>query len=152
RLSYSMSTKVSAYHGIMYLVKQSGNSHQPSLRGPIDARTLNRPVATVTVMGGGLAGLAASLYLAKSGMQVTLIESKERLGGRASSVVAESGELVDYGLHVFCRHYLNLLAAMVEANNLDDDHISWFHETAYIDSSLALRKNALDRAPWPLHL
>jgi 15-cis-phytoene desaturase len=106
--------------------------------------------SSVTVMGGGIAGLSASICLAKRGFDVTLVEKEERLGGRASSVSAGDAR-VDYGLHVFCRHYLNLLAAMKEAGSADDG-ISWFHETSYISSDSSLRVTALDRLPSPLHL
>ncbi len=39
----------------------------------------------VVVVGGGLAGLAATVALASRGVGVTLLESRSRLGGRASS-------------------------------------------------------------------
>ncbi len=59
----------------------------------------------VVVVGGGLAGISAALALAKQGADVTLLESKRRLGGRAGSFAAESNqtgeiELVDYCQHV----------------------------------------------------
>jgi 15-cis-phytoene desaturase len=111
----------------------------------------SKPRPSVTVIGGGLAGLSASISLASRGFDVTLVEKEERLGGRASSGVAPNGELVDCGLHVFCRHYLNLLAAMVDAGS-GDDGISWFHETTYIGSDSSLRRTALDDLPSPLHL
>lgn len=37
----------------------------------------------VIIVGGGLAGLAASIYLAKAGKNVTIFEKKRQLGGRA---------------------------------------------------------------------
>lgn len=37
----------------------------------------------VIIVGGGLAGLAASIYLAKAGKTVTIFEKKRQLGGRA---------------------------------------------------------------------
>ena len=39
----------------------------------------------VTILGGGLAGLAAAVVLADQGLHVTLVERKPFLGGRASS-------------------------------------------------------------------
>jgi squalene-associated FAD-dependent desaturase len=58
-------------------------------------------MSDVIVIGGGLAGLAASVALAQSGVQVTLLESRPRLGGRASSFEdAATGELIDNCQHV----------------------------------------------------
>ena len=52
------------------------------------------------VIGGGLAGLAASVALAEAGWQVRLFEQRPYLGGRATSYVLPSGEHVDNCQHV----------------------------------------------------
>jgi squalene-associated FAD-dependent desaturase len=53
------------------------------------------------IVGGGLAGLAAAVALAGRGIPVTLLESRNRLGGRASSFVdATTGETIDNCQHV----------------------------------------------------
>jgi squalene-associated FAD-dependent desaturase len=55
----------------------------------------------VLIIGGGLAGLAAATALAPRGLRVTLIESKNRLGGRAGSFQDPvSGQLIDACQHV----------------------------------------------------
>jgi squalene-associated FAD-dependent desaturase len=55
----------------------------------------------VLIIGGGLAGLAAATVLAPRGLRVTLLESRGRLGGRASSFTdAASGQLLDTCQHV----------------------------------------------------
>ena len=55
----------------------------------------------VIVVGGGLAGLAAASVLAPRGFEVTLLESRPRLGGRASSIVdRETGRTIDNCQHV----------------------------------------------------
>ena len=55
----------------------------------------------VAVIGAGLAGINASLHLARHGCKVTLLESKHRIGGRVGSFVdLESGQSVDYCQHV----------------------------------------------------
>lgn len=55
----------------------------------------------VTVVGGGLAGLAAAVALAPRGFAVTVLESRQRLGGRASSFVdPASGQVIDACQHV----------------------------------------------------
>jgi len=40
---------------------------------------------TVTVVGGGVAGLSAACALAEAGCEVHLVERRPYLGGRASS-------------------------------------------------------------------
>ncbi len=38
---------------------------------------------TAVVVGGGIAGLATAALLAMAGMKVTLLEAREKVGGRA---------------------------------------------------------------------
>jgi squalene-associated FAD-dependent desaturase len=55
----------------------------------------------VLIIGGGLAGLAATIALAPRGFHVMLLEARHRLGGRASSFQdVASGQLVDTCQHV----------------------------------------------------
>ncbi len=55
----------------------------------------------VVIVGGGLAGLAAAVGLAGKDLDITLLESRPRLGGRASSFPdPATGELVDNCQHV----------------------------------------------------
>ncbi len=55
----------------------------------------------VVVIGGGLAGLAAASALSSRGMSVTVLESRPRLGGRASSITdRDTGETIDNCQHV----------------------------------------------------
>src|SRR5216684_1110720 len=56
---------------------------------------------SVVIIGGGLAGLAAAAALAPCGFQVTVLESRNRLGGRAGSFQdAGTGQLIDACQHV----------------------------------------------------
>jgi squalene-associated FAD-dependent desaturase len=53
------------------------------------------------IVGGGLAGLAVASCLVDRGLRITLLESRPRLGGRASSFPdPATGELVDNCQHV----------------------------------------------------
>jgi predicted NAD/FAD-dependent oxidoreductase len=53
------------------------------------------------MVGGGLAGLAAAAALAPRGFRVTVLESRQRLGGRAGSFTdPATGQLVDACQHV----------------------------------------------------
>ena len=60
-----------------------------------------RADSAVVIAGGGLAGLAAAAALGRHGFRVTLLESRPRLGGRASSFPdRESGDAIDNCQHV----------------------------------------------------
>lgn len=66
---------------------------------------------SVLVIGGGLAGLAAAGALANHGCRVTLIESRQRLGGRASSFRDPASEaMIDNCQHVSMGCCTNLAA------------------------------------------
>ena len=65
----------------------------------------------VVVVGGGLAGLRAAVSLADAGARVTLLESRNSLGGRARSFAdPATGEVVDNGQHLFIAGYRRTLA------------------------------------------
>ena len=59
-------------------------------------------MSRVTVVGGGLAGIAAALSCADAGAEVTLVEVRPRLGGAAYSFERD-GMVLDNGQHVFLR-------------------------------------------------
>lgn len=52
------------------------------------------------MIGGGLAGLSSAVALADSGLQVTLLEKRPHLGGRATSYTLPDGNEVDNCQHV----------------------------------------------------
>ncbi len=54
------------------------------------------------VIGSGIGGSAASLLLARAGVQVTLVEKNRRLGGSCSGY-EKRGFHIDIGTHMFCR-------------------------------------------------
>lgn len=56
----------------------------------------------VVVVGGGLAGLAASIYLARGGRTVTLFEKRRNLGGRAITTLRH-GYRFNLGAHALYR-------------------------------------------------
>jgi squalene-associated FAD-dependent desaturase len=68
----------------------------------------------VVVIGGGLAGITAAIALRESGIGVTLIEARPRLGGATCSF-SRDGLTIDNGQHVFlrcCSAYRGLLARL----------------------------------------
>jgi len=74
----------------------------------------------VLIIGGGFAGLAAGVALAKAGYRVRLLEQKPHLGGRARSFVdPQSGSVVDNGQHIFMGCYHAALRFLGEIGTLD---------------------------------
>ncbi len=83
----------------------SARAPEPAGVGPVSERA-------VTVIGGGLAGIAAALELADAGAAVTLLEVRPRLGGAAYSFQRGTSLWLDNGQHVFlrcCDEYRELL-------------------------------------------
>jgi squalene-associated FAD-dependent desaturase len=104
----------------------------------------------VVVIGGGLAGITAAIDLRDAGVDVTLLESRPRLGGAATSY-GRAGLMIDNGQHVFlrcCDRYQGLLGRLGvgELVTIQDR----FDVTVLSPGGAArLRRDAL---PSPLHL
>jgi zeta-carotene desaturase len=66
---------------------------------------------TVTVIGGGVAGMSAACALAEAGLRVHLVERRGYLGGRASSYLHPGiGEVIDNCQHVLFGCCTNLVS------------------------------------------
>jgi zeta-carotene desaturase len=62
--------------------------------------------STPIVIGGGVAGIAAAVSLARAGLRPTLIESRPYLGGRVRSFIhAGTGDEIDNGQHLLMGCY-----------------------------------------------
>ncbi len=105
----------------------------------------------VAVVGAGLAGLAAAAGLAERGCRVTLLESRGRAGGRASSFNdAASGRLVDTCQHVSmgcCTNFAHFCRTAGIAHLLRTQRCMHF-----MTPDRRVSRFAADRLPAPLHL
>ncbi len=106
----------------------------------------------VAVIGGGLAGITAAVSLRDAGAAVTLLESRPRLGGAASSY-SRGGMMIDNGQHVFlrcCSSYQELLARLGVTDQVSiQDRFDVTVLTGTGNGSARLRRSSL---PSPLHL
>jgi squalene-associated FAD-dependent desaturase len=113
-------------------------------------REMERP--RVVIVGGGLAGLAAAAALADTDLDVTVLESRRHVGGRAASFEDPvSGGLVDACQHVAmgcCTNFLDLCRRAGLADALRLDRTLWFIAP---DASRA-RCTPTRWLPAPLHL
>jgi squalene-associated FAD-dependent desaturase len=104
----------------------------------------------VVVVGGGLAGIAAAIELRDAGVAVTLLESRPRLGGAATSY-ARAGMMIDNGQHVFlrcCDSYQGLLARL----GVSDLVTIQDRFDVTVLSAAGRARLRRDRLPSPLHL
>jgi zeta-carotene desaturase len=103
----------------------------------------------VVVLGGGLAGMTASLELLRRGCNVQLIEAGPNLGGRTSSWTVD-GHIVDTGLHVVADHYVNLIDLLTSIGA--EGRLHWWHEHLYLGPGREPLLMRLEPRVVPLHL
>jgi squalene-associated FAD-dependent desaturase len=114
----------------------------------MEARKMRSP--HVIVVGGGLAGLSASVSLANRGFRVSLLERSPRLGGRASSYLLPNGEQIDNCQHVTlgcCSNLADFYSRIGVA-----DKIRHYDELVFADSSSRRARIRSSRLPAPFHL
>jgi squalene-associated FAD-dependent desaturase len=105
----------------------------------------------VVIVGGGLAGLAAATALAPRGFEVTLLESRGRLGGRAGSFHdVASGQLIDTCQHVSmgcCTNFAHFCRAVGMSHFLKPQPCLYF-----MTPDRRISRLHADRLPAPVHL
>ena len=110
---------------------------------------------SVTVVGGGVAGMSAACALAEAGLRVQLVERRGYLGGRASSYLHPGvNEVIDNCQHVLfgcCTNLVGFYRRIGAANR-----IRWTSEMTMIEpggrnSKLGPSKIAGIELPAPLH-
>src|SRR5260221_12995831 len=105
------------------------------------------------VIGAGFAGLSSAVALAERGVQVTVLEGKPALGGRAYSFTdPETGDFVDNGQHVLMGCYAETLD-FIEQIGARDKLV--FHDDLEIEMLAGAGRSAhlrASRLPGPLHM
>ncbi|HUO07288.1 MAG TPA: hydroxysqualene dehydroxylase HpnE [Phycisphaerae bacterium] len=106
---------------------------------------------TVIVVGGGLAGIACAVALAKAGVRVMLLESRFALGGRAGSFEDGDGALLDNCQHVLlgcCTNLIDLYRRLGVSEKVR------FHRSVHFLDGRGKRHDlwAVSGLPAPLHL
>ena len=105
----------------------------------------------VLIVGGGISGITAALKSAQAGYDVTLIESRPYLGGRAYSYWDSSQEeWIDNCQHIImgcCREITDLL------KELDVyEKIKWYDKYRFLYDSKQISELASSILPAPFHL
>ncbi len=87
----------------------------------------------VVIVGGGIAGIAAAIRLAEAGVRVVLLETRRKLGGRATSFNdVRTGEVIDNCQHVAmgcCTNYIDLCRRLGVL-----DKIEWRREVHWVEA------------------
>jgi squalene-associated FAD-dependent desaturase len=104
----------------------------------------------IVILGGGLAGMSAAVSLAQSGYQITLVEKRAALGGRAGSHFdVASGEWIDNCQHILmpcCTSLLDFYRRIGVERNIR------FHSTIpFIDSNRRVSRLRAGLLPAPFH-
>ncbi|MEP7182577.1 MAG: hydroxysqualene dehydroxylase HpnE [Betaproteobacteria bacterium] len=109
----------------------------------------------VAVVGGGWAGCAAAVTLARAGLPVTLFEQAKTLGGRARRVVLD-GVAVDNGQHLMIGAYVQVLALLSAVHGATEARRLFHRLPLTMRPFGAPRRGTVSiaawRAPAPLHL
>lgn len=104
---------------------------------------------SVTVVGGGVAGMCAACALADAGLRVQLVERRGYLGGRASSYLHPGvNEVIDNCQHALIGAYTNLIGFYRRIGVAD--RIRWTTEMTMIEPGG--RRSTLGPSPLPAPL
>jgi len=112
--------------------------------------SMKGPKKTVTVVGGGVAGMSAACALAEAGLRVQLVERRGYLGGRASSYLHPGvNDFIDNCQHVLFGCCTNLVGFYRRVGVADRIH--WTSEMTMIEPGG--RRSVLGPSwlPAPLH-
>lgn len=125
--------------------------HTATISRHPDAPPASAAPRSVVVAGGGLAGIAAAVRLAQAGLSVTLVETRKRLGGRATSFVDPvTGQVLDNCQHVLMGCCTNLLDLYRRLGV--EERIEWHKRLYFCGADGRIDILDSDDLPAPTHL
>lgn len=105
------------------------------------------------IIGGGLAGLSAAVYLAQADLQVELFEGSPKLGGRAYSFTEKTtGHIIDNGQHIMMGCYNETLKFLRLIGALEKLSFQESLSVNFVDKSLGLAPLKTSKHFYPVNL
>lgn len=96
---------------------------------------------SVTVIGGGIAGLSAAVFLKKKDFKVSIIEASPKLGGRAYSFFdKDKNQFFDNGQHILAGWYKNTFEYLKIIGSYNKLHFQRGLEVNFINTKKELYK------------
>lgn len=112
------------------------------------------PAPRVVIAGAGVAGLSAAQVLVDAGVQVTVLEKSDAVGGKCFSYVDDTlGHTIEHGIHGVFPRYLNLKGLWSDAG-IDPGVFSGTTTTGMVgpDGTMHSTQLAKVKGPAPLFL
>jgi squalene-associated FAD-dependent desaturase len=105
------------------------------------------------VVGGGFAGLSASVYLADENLKITLLEASPKLGGRAYSIYSKENECYyDNGQHIFMGCYDETIAFLKKINSYHKLDFQESLSISFVQKGGIVNKLSAPKSMYPLNL
>jgi len=108
---------------------------------------------SVCIIGGGIAGLSAAVFLAEKGFDVTLLEASPKFGGRAYSFFDKTvNDFIDNGQHIFASWYYNTFEFLKITGSFDKLTFHKQLKVRFADSNGSQYLLKCPNLPPPFHL
>jgi squalene-associated FAD-dependent desaturase len=105
------------------------------------------------VVGGGFAGLSASVYLADEDLKITLLEASPKLGGRAYSLFnKENNSYYDNGQHILMGCYDETIAFLRKINSINKLDFQESLSISFVQRGGKINKLFAPKILFPLNL
>lgn len=111
------------------------------------------PNKIVTIIGGGIAGLSAAVFLNENGFKIRIVEASPKLGGRAYSFFdKEKNQFFDNGQHILAGWYKNTFDYLKIIGSFDKLHFQNSLEINFINTDKNIYNLSCPDASPPLNL